>query len=178
MQEKTDMKITTFFFSVSIALVLFSCSSKDSSNEPNAYIGNTTELLPWINSDVMREANMENHPYVFFVDTTHEFSYGFKAKMKDLKNKNAKKITVSCDGYLYQIPSKVQLVIDIKNEGNNIFWQSQSFDKDLKEASTWGKVQLSVDLPKEINANSEILVYAWSPSHEVGLFDNLKVVLE
>jgi hypothetical protein len=98
--------------------------------------------------------------------------------VKDLKNKSAKKITVSCDGYLYQVPSKVQLVIDIKNDGNNIFWQSQSFDKNIKEASTWGNVQLSVDLPKEINSNTEILVYVWSPSHEVGLFDNLKVKFE
>lgn len=170
------MRLLNVFLLVNLALVLFSCGSKDVNS--NSYVANTTNLLPWINSDVMKEAKMENHPYVFFVDTTHEFSYGFKAKVNDLKVKNPKKITVSCDGYLYQIPSKVQLVIDIKNEGNNVFWQSQSFDKEIKEASAWGKVQLSVDLPKEINQYSEILVYAWSPSHEVALFDNLTVKFE
>ncbi|HNV95454.1 MAG TPA: hypothetical protein PKG63_03190 [Bacteroidales bacterium] len=172
------MKVLTVFLFISLIFTLFSCNSNNTDSDQNSYLGKASELLPWISSDAMREAKMENHPYVFFVDTTHEFSYGFKAKVKDLKNKSAKKITVSCDGYLYQVPSKVQLVIDIKNDGNNIFWQSQSFDKNIKEASTWGNVQLSVDLPKEINSNTEILVYVWSPSHEVGLFDNLKVKFE
>jgi hypothetical protein len=171
-------KLINFILFVSIAFILFSCGSGNSISDQNTYVGNTTELLPWINSEVMKEAKMENHPYVFFVDTTHEFSYGFKSKVKDLKVKNPKKITVSCDGYLYQVPSKVQLVIDIKNEGNNVFWQSQLFEKDLKEASKWGKVQLTVDLPKEVNPFSEILVYAWSPSREVALFDNLMVKFE
>jgi len=161
-----------------ILLWFYSCTSDSNSNEKNAYVADAIDLLPWINKDFTKEAKMDKHPYVFFVDTTHEFSYGFKALYKDIKVKNAKKMTVSCEGYLYQIPSRVQLVIDIKNNGQNVFWQSQAFDQQIKETSVWNNVSFSVDLPKEVNPSSEILVYVWSPSHEVALFDHLTVKFE
>lgn len=166
------------FFVVCSLMLISSCNSDSNLTDKNAYFANATDLLPWLSKDKIKETKMENHPYVFFVDTTSEFSYGFKAQFKDLKIKNIKKINVSCDGFLYQIPSKVQLVIDIKNNGQNIFWQSQPFDQSLKEVSTWGNVSFSVEIPKEVNDLSEILVYIWSPSHEVALFDNLKVKFE
>lgn len=161
-----------------IALTLVSCSSDELSNKPNAYVGNASELLPWVNNENFKEAKMENHPFAFFVDSTNEYSYGFKVKVANIKVKDFKKITVSCDGYLYQTPSNVQLVIDIKNEGNNLFWQGEHFDKAITEASKWGKVTFTIDKPKDLNPNSEIRVYAWSQSREAALFDNLTIQFE
>lgn len=168
----------SIFFVAWCLMLISSCNSESNLTDKNAYCANATDFLPWIDKDIIKEVKMEKHAYVFFVDTTHEFSYGFKAQLKDIKTKNIKKMNVSCNGFLYQIPSKVQLVIDIKNNGQNIFWQSQPFDQSLKEVSKWGNVSLSVDIPKEVNDLSEILVYVWSPSNEVALFDNLTVKFE
>lgn len=168
----------SIFFVVWCLMLISSCHSDSNMTKKNAYFANAYDLLPWLNKDLIKEVKMEKHPYVFFVDTKHEFSYGFKAQLKDIKTKNIKTMNVSCDGFLYQIPSKVQLVIEIKNNGQNIFWQSQPFDQSLKEVSTWGNVSLSVDIPKEVNDLSEILVYVWSQSNEVALFDNLSVKFE
>jgi len=172
------MRKFVLFAVLGIVVGMYSCSSDSNSNNNNAYVADANDLLPWVNKDFFKEVKMDNHHFAFFVDTTHEFSYGFKALYNDIKVKNAKKMIVSCEGYLYQIPSKVQLVIDIKNNGQNMFWQSQAFDQQLKETSTWGNVSFSIDLPKEINPSSEILVYVWSPSHEVALFDHLMVKFE
>lgn len=165
-----------YFLAAYSLMLVYSCNSN--SIDKNTYIANATNLLPWINKNNVKEIKMEKNDYTFFVDSTHEFSYGFKALFKDIKTKNIKTINVSCDGFLYQIPSKVQLVIDIKNNGKNIFWLSQPFDQSLKEVSRWGNVSLSVDIPKKVNDLSEILVYVWSPSKEVALFNNLKVKFE
>ncbi|MGQ9847482.1 MAG: hypothetical protein ACUVQP_08290 [Bacteroidales bacterium] len=170
-------RILIFYVAWSLML-MSSCNSDSNLTYKNAYFANATDMLPWLNKDQIKKVMMDKHPYAFFVDTTHEFSYGFIAQLKDIKTKNIKKIDVSCDAFLYQIPSKVQLVIDIKNNGQNIFWQSQPFDQSLKEPSTWGKVNLNIDIPKEVNDSSEIRVYVWSPSKEVALLDNLSVKFE
>jgi len=172
------MKSLSLIILAFVALTMVSCSSNDSSNNKNAYVGNAEELLPWVNNGNFKEVKMENHPFAFFVDSASEYSYGYKMKVANIKVKDFKKITVSCDGYLYQTPSNVQLVIDIKNEGNNLFWQGEHFDKTITEASKWGKVTFTVDKPKDLNPNCEILVYAWSQSREAALFDNLTVQFE
>jgi hypothetical protein len=170
------MKRFNLLLSVALLFALASCSS--SKTDENLYQANATKLMPWINNDVLKELKTPEHPFAFFVDTIHEYSYGFKIKAKNLNIKSPKKITISCDAYLYNAPTKVQLVIDMKNNGNNLLWQGQNFAKENADVSKWKTISFSVDIPKDFNVNTDIAVYVWSPAKEAALIDNLSIKFE
>ncbi len=169
------MKNFRFVTGLFLIALLVSCSS---SRNKNQYCANAVEMLPWVNNNVVKEVKQPDHQYAFFVDSTHEYSYGFKLNVKNLNIKNPKKMTASCDGYLYKIPTSVHLVIEIRNNETCIHWVSQNFAKEKTIMADWKKVSLTTNLPKETNENTSILVYVWSQAHEAALIDNITVTFE
>lgn len=161
-------------FTIFIGFLIFiSCSTKKSDN---AYSGNIEELLPWIDHSGIKEINQPDHSYAVFVDTTREFSYGFKAFYKDIRPKNPKKVEVSCNVFTYNLPNQVQLVFEMKENDTTILWKSEKINNG--KVAQWNKLVLKADIPQNLPANVLIQVYLWSPAKEAALADNFLIKFE
>lgn len=162
------------FFCLTISVFLFvsCCQNKDN----DAYKGNISELLPWINKDLIKEVQFPNHSHVVYVDSTREFSFGFQAYYKDILPKKPKKVTITCQIYPYNLPNNVQLVLEMKENDTNIFWESENI-KDGK-VGEWNTVTLTADIPQNLPPNILISVYLWSPNKETALGDNFYIKFE
>ncbi len=128
------------------------------------------ELLPWIDKSGIKEINHPAHPYAVFVDTTREFSYGFRAYYKDIRPKNPKKVEASCNVYPYNLPNQVQLVVEMKENDTTIFWKSEKISNG--KVAQWNNIVIRADIPQNLPPNVLIQVYLWSPAKEAALGDN------
>ncbi len=171
------MKNTLFFlitFPVSV-LLLLNCNKIQQPKEKNSYMAIANNLLPWITNNNIRPVETGKHIYAFYVDTLKEYSFGFQLNYEQVKVNNFKEIQASCRGLIYQLPSKIQLVIELKKNGNTIFWQSELFEKHINQVNKWGNITFSIRIPDNIDKQSNILVYVWNPSKENALFDSLNI---
>ncbi len=161
------------FFYIILVFLFISCSRKDSEQ---VYKCNIFELYPWIEKGKIKEINLPNHPYVAYVDSTCEFSFGFQAYYKNIKPSNPKKVTISCEVYPYNLPNNVQLVLEMKENDTNIFWKSEEITNG--KVGEWNKLLLSAYIPQKLPPDVSILVYLWSPNKETALVDNFLVKFE
>ncbi|MCX7861740.1 MAG: hypothetical protein N2449_01950 [Bacteroidales bacterium] len=153
--------------------IIFSCTSEKSKS---IYNGKMIELIPWINREWVKEVNLPDHPYAAFVDSVHEFSYGFKVYYKDIQPAKPKKIEVSCLIYPYNMPNNVQLVLEMKENDTNIFWKSEKIK--TGKVGQWNEVTLTADIPQNLPPNVLIQIYLWSPNRESALGDNFLIKFE
>lgn len=134
------------------------------------------ELLPWIDKSGIIEINQPEHPYAVFVDTSREFSYGFRTYYKDIRPKNPKKVEVSCNVFPYNLPNQVQLVFEMKENDTTIFWESEKISNG--KVAQWNNLVIRTDIPQNLPPNVLIQVYLWSPAKEVALGDNFFIKFE
>ncbi len=165
------MRSVVFFISLTI-LFISCCNEK----ETDLYKGNITELLPWIDKEKIKEVQLPNHKYVAYVDSSNEFSYGFKAYYKDINPAKPKKVSISCEIYPYNLPNNVQLVLEMKENETNIFWKSEKIVNG--RVGEWNKVTLKADIPQNLPPDVTISTYIWSPNKEAALVDNFIIKFE
>ncbi len=165
------MKKVSYFLTGIIFLV--SCSNN---SEQSGYKGNMSELVGWVKTELIKEVNLPEHPYAVFVDSSTEYSYGFTMLYKDIQPSKPKKAEISCNIFPYNLPNNVQLVFEMKEGDNNIYWTSAKIEKG--KVGEWNNVILKADIPQNLPPNVVIKVYLWSPSKETALGDNFCIKFE
>jgi len=158
-----------------IVIFFYSCCSNNKETN-NSYQANISKLAPWIEKNFIKEVNLKDKKFVAYIDSSKEFSYGFRAYLKDINVSNPKKIKASCEVLPFNIPSNVQLVLEMKENDTNIFWKSEKITNGV--AGEWKQIILEANIPQNLNPNVLILVYLWSPSKETAFADNFTITFE
>ncbi|MCX7953913.1 MAG: hypothetical protein N3A01_01840 [Bacteroidales bacterium] len=130
----------------------------------NKYVSDPEDLHKIIPQYMYKQVNMNGHKYVFFVDSTHPYSYTISIPLKELKRKRYKSVTGKCEVYLFSLPSYINLVFEIRRNDNIIFWNSLSCDTVIKSILKWQEAEFFNQIPNvdTLLDNDIFKFYLWS----------------
>lgn len=142
-----------------IPLLTFSCCRF---NE-NKYVSDPDDIYKFLTEDMYKKVKIDNYNYVFYVDSTHPYSYTLKFKLKEIKGKNYKNVTGKCEVYLFSIPSYINMVFEIRRQNNIIYWNSKCVDSTINSILKWSDVEFSTNINIDtLLDNDEFKYYLWS----------------
>ena len=125
-----------------------------------------------------KEANQE--AIVFegkYSNWVHEYSPTLKIALDTIDLKNSKKLFIDIKAMAYaEEKLEGSLVFTIKNNGENVFYESRKIHPFIKSYSKWWEVSVNFTIAtNNIPPNSELLIYVWNSDKKKLLIDNLEI---
>jgi hypothetical protein len=172
------------FFSL-LAVGFSACSSSSSVKSADVLASNDFEQLDgWLGSAATPSLNRErahSGEYSVKVDHNIDYSLGYKNQLGLLSPTRLHKIKIHCWVFLTNSKTAVALVTDIRNpdSAKSIVHDSYELAKVTKPKGyhQWVEVEHTIDLPKTVTYNSQLVVYMWrANSPEPAYLDDLQIL--
>jgi hypothetical protein len=133
----------------------------------------TSSLKYFMNLNTMVYDNSISPNYISRLDSTLNFSIGFRCDVKKLFEKEISKAVVSVK-YYFQKPGKASIVCLINKGDSIVFWQGISFDQPVP-LNKWESKEVTFDLLRTYKDDEVLTVYVWSPDRDELFVDDLYV---
>lgn len=150
----------------SIILLLFvftivACNKSESTFEYSNSFENYTD---WgFNHPTLKSGNAHSGTWYCELDSLNQFSIGFIKKIKDLKVKSPKKITLSGWIYLPNFDSKANFVVTVGESGKEpVIWNGLNTEDLLDKEKEWLNLTGEFNLPPQLNPEHTLMIYFWN----------------
>jgi hypothetical protein len=172
------------FFSL-LSVVFSACSSGPAVESIDKLASNDFEQLDgWLGSAATPSLNRERaHSGDYSVKVGHdiEYSLGYKNQLGLLSPIRLHKIKIHCWVFLTNSKTAVALVTDVSNPDSAKSLVHDSYDLAKatrpKRYHQWVEVEYTIDLPKTVTYNSQLVVYLWrADSPEPAYLDDLQIL--
>jgi hypothetical protein len=125
-----------------------------------------------------KEANQE--AIVFegkYSNWVHEYSPTLKIALDTIDLKNSKKLFIDIKAMAYaEEKLEGSLVFTIKNNGENVFYESRKIHPFIKSYSKWWEVLVNFTIATDnIPPASELLIYVWNSDKKKLLIDDFEI---
>jgi len=161
---------------VAMAAILVACNNK-SKNNGTTFTNDLDNVKMWNNPVNLVKGIAHSGVYSCKLDTSNIFSYGFNSILGDVLTKLPKKVNVSIWAYSLTANPDASIVIEINNNGQQIFWKNAGFNA-VTKAKEWMEVKASFDLPANLDLKNEIRVYVWNPKKLEFYVDDFNISFE
>lgn len=152
------------FLLMILSAILFSCGGEKKQNKANALaVGQDFEWTDcWVNTSCIVKGTAHSGDFACKLDTGNVFSTTFTRTLGAINSKMPKKVNVSLWVNPTVATPDASVVVDISDNGNNIFWGGNSFKDVVKNANEWTEFKTTFDLPATIKPNHLLKVYVWN----------------
>lgn len=130
----------------------------------------------WINCHTLGNYGGVNGEYCSRVDSTHEFSLGFRKLLSEVSPERIRKISVSVSVKLMDLGRSSSLVVQVSNAKNeNVFWSSHELPPMVEDADKWCSIEVTDILPEYEREGAKASIYIWNPYKTTVYVDNMEV---
>ncbi len=155
------MKKIYFLLFITFTCMFFSCSS-DKKNDALIITNNIDQMVGWAQNPSIIKGESHSGNYMCKVDAYTPYSFGLSLSSEDFPTKKAKSVKASVWGKLFNQNDSISLVVELVSKGQFVGWTGIAFSNAISNTNEWGKVEVSLDIPKNIPAETFLRVYVWS----------------
>lgn len=156
--------------------ILFSCNK--GKNNGTTFSNDMDNVKMWNNPANVVKGIAHSGNYSCKLDTANIYSFGFNTLLGDALTQMPKKINVSLWVYSLISNPASSLVVEINNNGQQIFWKNADFKTTVSKTKDWTEIKASFDLPTNLNPKDELKIYVWNPKKQELYVDDFNISFE
>lgn len=156
------MKKLNLLALIALATLLFACSSDEDKKNPLTITNDIDQMVGWIQHPSIIKGDAHSGKYMCKVDATLPYSIGLNLNLEDFPIRNPKSIDASVWGKITKINDSISLVIDLSSNGQSIINIGSNFNNFIKKIGEWEKVDVSINIPKNLPSDAVLKVYIWN----------------
>ncbi|OIP02072.1 MAG: hypothetical protein AUJ97_06460 [Bacteroidetes bacterium CG2_30_32_10] len=157
------IKKINLFALIALATLLFACSSDEDKKNPLTITNDIDQMVGWVQHPTIIKGDAHSGKYMIKVDSILPYGLGLYLIAEDFPTKIAKSINASIWGKLTKLNDSISLVIDLSSKGQSITYNSSNFNNYIKKTGEWEKVDVSINIPKNLPLDATLKIYIWDP---------------